>query len=64
MPDDARQCQTMPDNARQCTVIKENVRSLKTGQNKHVYKRDLDYDRDGAHLTSFGIEFQTEEEAK
>ena len=26
--------------------------------------RDLNDDSDGAHLTSFGIEFQTEEEAK
>ena len=30
----------------------------------YVFKRDLNDDRDGAHLTSFGIEFQTEEEAK
>ena len=29
-----------------------------------MFKRDLDDDSDGAHLTSFGIEFQTEEEAK
>ena len=29
----------------------------------YVFKRDLDDDSDGAHLTSFGIEFQTEEEA-
>ena len=29
----------------------------------YVFKRDLDDDRGGAHLTSFGIEFQTEEEA-
>ena len=27
----------------------------------NVFKQDLDDDRDGAHLTSFGIEFQTEE---
>ena len=30
-------------------------------QNKYDFKRDLDDDSDGAHLTSFGIEFQTEE---
>ena len=30
----------------------------------NVFKRVLDDDSDGAHLTSFGIEFQTEEEAK
>ena len=47
-----------------CTVIKDNVQSLETEQNKNVFKRDLDDDSDGAHLTSFGIEFQTEEEAK
>ena len=29
-----------------------------------MFKRDLDDDSDGAHQTSFGIEFQTEEEAK
>ena len=28
------------------------------------FKRDLSDDSDGAHLTSFGMEFQTEEEAK
>ena len=33
-------------------------------QNKYVFKQDLYDDSDGAHLTSFGIEFQTEEEAK
>ena len=31
---------------------------------KYVFKRDLDDDSDGVHLTSFGMEFQTEEEAK
>ena len=30
----------------------------------YVFKQDLDGDSDGAHLTSFGIEFQTVEEAK
>ena len=29
-----------------------------------ICSRDLDDDCDGSHLTSFGIEFQTEEEAK
>ena len=44
-----------------CTVIKDTVQSLKTEQNKYVFKRDL---CDGAHLTSFGIEFQTEKKQK
>ena len=30
----------------------------------YVFKRDLNDYSDGAHLTSFGIEFKTEEEAK
>ena len=47
-----------------CTVIKDTVQSLLTERNKYVFKRDLNDDSDGAHLTSFGIEFQTEEEAK
>ena len=47
-----------------CTVIKDTVQSLQTEQNKYVFKQDLNYDSDGAHLTSFGIELQTEEEAK
>ena len=47
-----------------CTVIKEKVHSLLTDRNKYVFKRDLDNDSDGAHLTSFGVEFQAEEEAK
>ena len=33
-------------------------------RNKYVFKRDIDDDSDGAHLESFGIEFQTEKEAK
>ena len=45
------------------TVIKEKVQSLQSERSKYVFKRDLN-DSDGAHLTSFGIEFQTEEEAK
>ena len=47
-----------------CTEIKDTVQSMKTERNKYVFKRDLNDDSDGAHLTSFGIEFQTEEEAK
>ena len=47
-----------------CTVIKDTVQSLENERNKYVFKRDLNDDSDGAHLTSFGIEFQTEEEAK
>ena len=47
-----------------CTVIKDTVQSLQTERNKYVSKCDLDDDSDGAHLTSFGIEFQAEEEAK
>ena len=42
-----------------CTVIKDTVQSLQTERNKYVFKRDLTDDSDGAHLTSFGIEFQT-----
>ena len=52
---------TTPSHAL-CTVIKYKVLSLHTDRNKYVIKRDLDNDCDGAHLTSFGIEFQTEEE--
>ena len=47
-----------------CTVIKDKVQSLQTERNKYVLKRDLDDDSDGAHLKSFGIYFQTKEEAK
>ena len=36
----------------------------KLNRNKYVFKRDLNDDSDGAHLTSFGIEFKTVEEAK
>ena len=46
-----------------CTVIKDKVQSLLAERNKYVFKRDLNDDCDGAHLTSFGIEFLTEEEA-
>ena len=44
-----------------CTVIKDKVQSLQSEQNKYVFKRDLNVVSDGAHLKSFGIEFQTEE---
>ena len=37
---------------------------LLTERNKNIFKRDINDDSDGAHLTSFGIKFQTEEEAK
>ena len=47
-----------------CTVIKDTVQSLQAKRNKYVFKRDLNDDSDGAHLTSFGMEFQTEEETK
>ena len=47
-----------------CTVIKEKAQSLKAVRNKYVLKRDLNDDNDGAHLTSFGIRFQTKEETK
>ena len=47
-----------------CTVIKDKVQSLQTERNMFVFKREINDDRDGAHLTSFGIEFQTEEEAE
>ena len=47
-----------------CTVIKERVQSLHTERNKYVFKQDLNDGSDGAHLTSFGIEFLREEEAK
>ena len=46
-----------------CTVIKEKVQYLLTERNNYVVKRDLFDDRDEAHLTSFEIEFQIEEEA-
>ena len=46
------------------TVIKEKVHSLQTERNKYVFKRDLCNDSDRAHLTSFGIEFQRDKEAK
>ena len=42
-----------------CTVITEKVQSLET-----EFNRDLNDDSVGVLLTSFGIEFQTEEEAK
>ena len=36
--------------------------SLLTERDTYIFKRDINADSDGAHLTSFGIEFQTEEE--
>ena len=47
-----------------CTVNKEKVQSLQTERNRYVFKRDLDDESDGAHQTSFGIEFQTKEAKK
>ena len=47
-----------------CTVIKDKFQPLQTEQNKYAFKRDLDDYRDGVHQTSFGIEIQTEDEAK
>ena len=45
-------------------MIKDKDKYLLTERNKYVFNRDLSDDSDGAHLISFGIEFQTEEEAK
>ena len=45
-----------------CTLVKEKVQFLQTERRKGVFKRNIDDDSDGAHLTSFGIEFQIEEE--
>ena len=42
-----------------CTVIKEKVLPFFTERNKYVFRQDLNDDSDGAHVTSFGIEFQT-----
>ena len=47
-----------------CTVIKDTVQSLQTERSKYVFIRDLNDDSDGANQTSFGMEFQIEEEAK
>ena len=47
-----------------CTVIMDKGQSLKTERNMYVLKRAINDDSDGAHLRSFGIEFQIEEEAK
>ena len=46
-----------------CTVIKKKVQSLQTEVTKHIFNQDLNDDSDGAQLTSFEIEFQTEVEA-
>ena len=45
-------------------MIKEKVRSLQAERNKYVFKRDINDESHGAHLTSFGMEFQIEEEAR
>ena len=47
-----------------CTVIIGKVKFLKNERSKYVFKQELNDDSDGSHLTSFGIEFQTEEKAK
>ena len=44
-----------------CTVINVDVQSLEAERNKYIFMRGLNDDSDGSHLTSFGIEFQTEE---
>ena len=44
-----------------CNVIKEKVQSLYIEQSHYVFKRDLDDDSDGTHMTSFVIELQTKE---
>ena len=38
-----------------CTVIYVKDQSLYAEENKYVFKRDIDDDSDGAHLTSFGL---------
>ena len=43
-----------------CTVIRTKVQLLLTERKTYVFKRVLYDDSDEAHLTSFGIEFQTE----
>ena len=45
-----------------CTMTTEKVQSFK--RNKYVFKRDVNDDSDGAHMVSFGIEFQTEEKKR
>ena len=47
-----------------CRVIKDTVQSLQTERSTYVFKRDVIDDSHWAHLTSSGIEFLTEEEAK
>ena len=54
---------TRPSHAHMCSDHRESS-ALETEQNKYVFKRDLNDDSDGAHLTLFEIELQTEEEAK
>ena len=40
------------------------VQSLVAERNKYVFKQDFNDDSDGAHLTSFVMEFQVEEANK
>ena len=37
---------------------------MSTEQNNYVLMQDIDDDSDETHVTSFGLEFHTEEEAK
>ena len=46
------------------TVIKDKVQPLLTERNKYAIKLEFSDDSDVAHLTSFGIEFRKEEEAR
>ena len=55
---------TSPNHAHMYNDQKEKIQSLWTERNRYVIKWDYDHDSDEAHLTSFGIEYQTEEEAK
>ena len=55
---------TRPSHAHMYNDQGERSVFVNRKKKKYVYKRDLDDDSDGAHLTSFGIEFQTEEKAK
>ena len=47
-----------------CTVIKDTVQSLQTERNKYVFKRDLNEDSDGAHLTSLEEKCSTNTKGK
>ena len=54
---------TRPNQAQVHSVQRQSSVFV-AGRDMHAFKREWNGDRDGAHLTSFGIEFQTEEEAK